>query len=116
GSGRVPLAPQHSPANGAPASLRPGLDPNNYAVNYASLNVLGSGWTPGTGGSFLKPKTGLLESAGSNLGIGNNNNTEPINFYTTAARLERMRLTADGNLGIGTTTPGQKLDVAGNIQ
>jgi hypothetical protein len=29
---------------------------------------------------------------------------------------ERMRITSAGNVGIGTTTPGAKLDVSGNIQ
>ncbi len=33
-----------------------------------------------------------------------------------ASRTEKMRLSADGNLGIGTTTPGQKLVVGGNAQ
>ncbi len=97
------------------SSLRAGLNPNDYAVDYTSLNVLGAGWTPGVGGAFLKPKTGLLESSGSNFGIGNLNNTEPIIFYTTAARLERMRLTAAGNLGVGTTAPAQRLEVVGNL-
>jgi trimeric autotransporter adhesin len=43
-----------------------------------------------------------------------------IIFGTTAtpgaSRLERMRITKGGNLGIGTATPSQKLEVNGNIQ
>jgi hypothetical protein len=35
-----------------------------------------------------------------------------INFYTGAA--EKMRLNGNGNLGIGTTTPTEKLDIVGN--
>lgn len=45
-----------------------------------------------------------------------------INFETTpsgsptSARLERMRITGDGKVGIGTTTPTVALDVAGDIR
>jgi hypothetical protein len=35
-----------------------------------------------------------------------------INFYTGAA--EKMRLNGNGNLGIGTTNPTEKLDIVGN--
>ena len=37
----------------------------------------------------------------------------PIIFSTTS--IARMRITADGNVGIGVTVPTEKLDVAGNI-
>lgn len=43
-----------------------------------------------------------------------------ISFFTTTAggigTPERMRIDADGNVGIGTATPGAELDVAGRIQ
>ncbi|MBI1929621.1 tail fiber domain-containing protein [Candidatus Poribacteria bacterium] len=51
-----------------------------------------------------------LQSGGSTGGI--------VSFYTrdtSAAPLERMRITSTGNVGIGTTSPTQKLEVAGNV-
>src|SRR5919205_986897 len=116
GTGTSLFVTNDNASAGALSSLRAGLNPSDYAVDYASLNVLGAGWTPGAGGSFLKGKTGLLESAGSNFGIGNINNTEPIIFYTTSQRLERMRLTAAGNFGVGTASPAERLEVAGNVK
>ena len=46
-------------------------------------------------------------------------NTSNLHFLvrdggTTA--VEKMRITTSGNVGIGTTSPGQKLDVAGNVK
>jgi len=100
-----------SPGTGALASMRAGLNPANYAVDYASLNILGANWPAGLGGAPLKGRTVLIEGSGSNFGIGNINPTEPIVFYTTPSRVERMRVTAAGNVGIGTTEPSFRLAV-----
>lgn len=49
-------------------------------------------------------------SATSRLGTSNWN---PLRFFTN--NVERMRVNNGGNIGIGTTTPLQKLDVVGNV-
>ncbi|MCI5056404.1 MAG: hypothetical protein MRY83_09875, partial [Flavobacteriales bacterium] len=59
----------------------------------------------------------ILFSDGStgNYGIvGYDNNDDHMRFYTAAG--ERMRIDANGNVGIGTTSPADKLHVHGDIQ
>ncbi|KKW37260.1 MAG: hypothetical protein UY87_C0097G0005, partial [Candidatus Peribacteria bacterium GW2011_GWC2_54_8] len=40
---------------------------------------------------------------------------KPLRFYTWGSSNERMRITSAGLVGIGTTSPGTKLEVAGGI-
>jgi hypothetical protein len=70
--------------------------------------------TVGTGASS---QGGLLfaDSGSNNAGaITYSHNTDSMEFGTAGA--ERMRITAAGNVGIGTTSPGYKLDVSGTLR
>lgn len=78
------------------------------------LGVLGTGFT--TTGGFIQD-AGFI-AAETNLSGGLSIMTRaaaPIAFYTNGSTNERMRIANDGNVGIGTTTPGVKLGVNGAI-
>jgi hypothetical protein len=68
----------------------------------------------GTHGIFFNSNVG--DTAGQyweNLLIYNDGGGSNIGFWTGPTAAERMRITAVGNVGIGTASPGAKLDVAG---
>ncbi len=78
-----------------------------------SITATAGGFTAGAGGSItLAGGTGGSAAQGSNPAKGGNILIEP-GSGTPSGNV----LIADvgGNVGIGNTTPGQKLDVAGNI-
>jgi hypothetical protein len=71
----------------------------------------GSTFTGGRGQVMFKAAENWTTTAnGTYLAIA----TEPIGASTPAA--ERMRIAADGKVGVGTTAPGQLLSVAGTIE
>lgn len=107
------------------------------------LGVTPSAW--GAGNKALEQIGGsLFSGAIGNIYLGNNTyfdgtnwiykNTAAASYYqqgagahywfqaasgtagNTITFTERMRLDASGNLGVGTSSPGQRLDVDGNIQ
>jgi hypothetical protein len=103
--------------SGALSSIRAGLNPTNYAVDYITLTILGTNF--GTSGN-LKAKTGFLENYGSNFIISNYNDSEPIIFATGTSRVAKMQLFAGGNLALqngGTfTDTGERLQVTGDVK
>lgn len=99
-----PSTPLHIETIGAGSQSLLTLAVPNALGNGASIN-----FAVNTGGSVLPVAAIASEySAGSNIGLS---------FKTYSAGLaERVRIDSYGNVGIGTSTPGQKLDVAGSIR
>lgn len=89
--------------------------PSGIRSGDVMLQLVGDGYAPGSG--FIVAKVSLVFFAAEDW------DTESAGTYTifrttptgSLVVQERMRLTPDGRLGIGTTTPGFALDVAGPI-
>ena len=90
---------------------------SNLAWNYGTntLTVTGAVNVNGTINAYYTGKSGLLinEDSSSNVFINQQDNG-PLILNTN--NTERMRITAAGNVGIGTSTPATPLDVSGVIR
>jgi hypothetical protein len=80
---------------------------SNPSGSVADLELAGNGSTSGT-------NTFLLRQAGNSEALIYNRSNAAIVFGTNAA--ERARIDSSGNVGIGTSSPTTKLDVAGYIK
>lgn len=91
---------------------------NNVASSAVNMSMVayGSGNTASSFGVTLGSYTALFATGASNNGliIATQGITKPIMFGVNAT--ERMRIHSDGNVGIGTISPGATLDVSGSIR
>jgi hypothetical protein len=77
----------------------------------AKLHIEGNTITVNTEGSAQGKSLYFRYSDGANI-----QSDSYLRFGTGGSPTEKMRIIADGNVGIGTTAPGAKLQVYGNLQ
>lgn len=89
----------------------------NSSNDIGSLTTYGSSFSQShlANNTAVAAQNGLYLMSDSGVSAGGSNS---INFLTGgySSGQTRMVITSTGNVGIGTTTPGQKLTVAGTIQ
>ena len=110
-------------SNGTSASsdLVATADNGTETINFVDMGVNSSAYNNNSVPVLNGINNTYLYGSGNDLTIGNLGNNKPIIFFTTpnatqSNAAERMRIDGSGNMGIGTTSPTQKLDISGNLR
>ncbi|MBU5614596.1 hypothetical protein [Geomonas azotofigens] len=86
--------------------------------NLFTLSGIGYYGTGGAGGNWLTASTAIFMPARENF--TSTAKGADVAFLTTApgttSRSEKFRITGEGNVGVGVTTPAQKLEVNGGVR
>jgi len=92
-------------------------DNGTELVNYIDMGINGSGYNNAPSGLLNGTDLAYLYTTGNDFVLGNSSAGTNLVFFTGGYALanERMRMTAAGNMGIGTNSPSDKLTVAGIV-
>jgi hypothetical protein len=119
-SGTIRAAQQISSPEPLGASLIPNYNAaNGFRSGFGNnLYFDGTNWRTGTDG-VNNGGAGLLTNIGDGAlvvyTLPSTGGADQVVSNSTFSNSEKLRITQDGKMGIGTPSPSQKLDVAGNI-
>jgi hypothetical protein len=122
-------APVNYPAGAASwwhlIDVRHSNNANNYALQIAGSFFDQELWFRKTNGSAVTPWTRILSASAGWTTLGNTGTNPAVNFLGTidnqpfvirTNNTENIRVLTNGNVGIGTAAPAQRLSVNGTIQ